>query len=128
MGVLIQTPGALGSIAEQASLTNYSSVTAPAAGGVLASLASPPAGVYQVQIIAGLTGTVAAADQDNIELVVDGSVITVLLLPAVVEGATDSPPFVIQVKTAGTSIQLKAVGAGTATAVYRTMLVATRVE
>ena len=127
MGIAIQTPGALGSIAEQVSLAAYNSTTSPGAGATLANIATPPAGVYSITAYTDLTGTVSATDQDNIQLAIDGVAQITLMVPAVVEGAAISPPFTFQYKTNGTSISLKANSAGTVSSVYRTLLSATRV-
>lgn len=127
MGISIEPPGPGVVPVPAASLSNYGKVTGPAASAVIATITSPPAGVYTVTLYNELSGTVAAADQDNIKLLVDGVTITTLPLSAVIASGDVQPPLTITVKSSGTSIVVEAVGAATGTAVYSSLIIATKV-
>jgi hypothetical protein len=103
--------------------SNHNVTTGPAAGATLASLTGLAAGRYDITVYAYLAGTVTAADADNVELLVDGSVTDVLAVPPVA-AASGVPGQKFEHITTTGAIKLQAVGAGGGSAVYHTLLVA----
>jgi hypothetical protein len=102
---------------------NHNSTTTPGSGAALASLAVAP-GRYLVAAYAYYGGTVSTVTEaDNIGLYIDGSLLTALSLVGV---AATGPanPFRFTVVTTTGAIALKAIGAGTASSVYKTLLTA----
>lgn len=104
------------------SLTNSATVTGPAAGATIASIVLP-AGTWLIGWTVGYgAGAVAAAEQNNMQLT--GLAAN---LPAIIPGVANQQVIQQQVTltTAGTTIAVKAIGAGTATAQYEAELTAT---
>lgn len=103
--------------------SNYAAAAAPAAGAAIVSLAVP-AGTYEVAIEAYYTGTVAAADNDNIELQSDPVTAAtfvnqgIYLLPGLAAAANAVAPTRRIIVTAQSTIKVIAVGAATASSVY----------
>jgi hypothetical protein len=101
-------------------------VTAPGAGAVIASIAaaSLAAGVYEVRVKAGVSNN-AVADLSNMELQRGG----VDLVSPIPEGASGSDEeVVLNVAVDGAqALEVKAIGAGTASIEYAATIVATRV-
>lgn len=129
MGIEITPPGPAESLAPATSLGVYGSVTGPAAGATIAAVTTPAAGAYSVTVYVELTGTVAAADQDNLQLFDDNVVVTRVPASASISSGNVNPQFNFQVVTDGIhNIIVKAAAAGTGTAVYNVTLVVTRVE
>ena len=115
------------------SLAAGSKTANPGAGASVATLTTPTAGFYQVQIWAGLSGTVAAVDATNFEFRKGNTVITVLAVSGNGTGASASNtavgPFTFFVNLDGnTSITVNATAAATASSVYHCTMVATRVS
>ena len=127
MGVQIQPPGPAVSPVPVASLFNYGSVTDPGALATIASISSPGAGTYSVTAYPEVSGTTAAADEDNMQLVVDGTVKSTIPVPSNVTTGGQGQPVTAVVQTTGTSIAVRSVAAGTSTAVYSCLIVATKV-
>lgn len=101
------------------------SAAGPVAGTVLSTLPNLILGhIYQVTCYAYYTGTVTAADQDNIGLYVDGNIADTLLLIGQAGGASESisPQRFIHLTTTGI-IQLRAIANAGVAAVYHTNLV-----
>src|SRR5215472_10757265 len=109
------------------SLFNFGAVTGPAAGAAIVSIPNVPAGFYHVEVSAYLSGTLAAADTDNIRLqtpAVGGGQQNDPALP--LEQVANAPiPLLeigrIQLPATGT-VSVNAIGAGTGTAVYHVLL------
>lgn len=95
---------------------NEGSVTSPAAGAVIASIAGVPAGTYNVNWTVELAGTIAAADSNNFELSSPAGVVLVSVNPAVA-GDYPQPSIEVTSATAGTWT-VKAVALGTVGAIY----------
>ena len=91
-------------------------VVAPGAGAVIAQLTGLPAGEYEVTWTVGLAGAAAAADANNFELFDTAGNVIQSINPGL---AGDYPQnnAVITV-TAGQTIGVKAIGAGTAGVTY----------
>lgn len=102
--------------------SNHNVTTGPAASAVLASLTGLAPGRYSITVYTYLAGTVTAADADNMELLVDGSVTDVLAVPPVAADG-DVPPQQFEHITTTGAIKVQAVGAGGGSAVYHTLLV-----
>lgn len=104
------------------SLTAEGSVTGPAAGATIASIVLP-AGTWVIGWTVGYgAGAVAAAEQNNMQLTGPASPV-----PAIIPGVANTQQIQQQVvlTTPGTTIAVKAIAVGTATAVYTAQLVAT---
>lgn len=102
--------------------SNHDVHTGPGASAALAHLTGLTQGRYSVTVYAYLSGTVTAADADNIELLVDGSVTDVLDVPPVAATGPVPAQTFEHITSAGT-IGLQAIGAGGASALYHTLLV-----
>ncbi len=114
MGVSVAPPGPADPVAATPSLAAFGSVVGPAGGGTIAQIVAPPAGVYELLIYNGLSGTITVAEQDNLRLVVNAVTIVTLPIDAVADTTANSPPLRLIVRNA----------AGVAAA-YTTLLVAT---
>lgn len=103
-----------------------SKVTAPGAAGQLASAAAVPQGMTRVDIYASFTGAApAAADAANINLRLGGNVLWAVPVDPI-QNTPQLFSYTIQVSAAAT-VDLVAIGAGTAAVVYQTQLVCTPV-
>ena len=102
--------------------SNHNVTTGPAANAALAQLTGLPAGRYAVTVYAYFSGTVTAAEADNIQLLVDGAQTDVLAV-APVAAAGDVEPLTFEHLTTTGAIALEAVGAAGGAAVYHTLLV-----
>jgi len=102
------------------------SVTSPAANTVIASIAAPAAGAYQVYVTFNLAGTVTqGTDNNNIKLIANGA--TLATLDNTIQ-ATEQifGPFYVQANGSN-PIQLQTVGAGTAGSIYSATITATEI-
>jgi hypothetical protein len=127
MGISVEPPGPVDSLAPAGSVINFGSVTAPGAAGLITAVTPTVAGTYQVRIIFNLQGTPSAADINNIKLVVNGSTKSTLVLsPAVTSNGADLDITLNIAWTAG-SIAVEAVAAGTAGAIYSCNMIVTQV-
>ena len=109
------------------SLSLYGTAAAPGAGGAVVSIPNVPAGVYFATVWALLSGTLAAADQDNIQLRVPAvgggqqAAWTILVVPTANIWA---PPLKIARLVIGATgaVSVNAIAASTAGSVYRAFL------
>jgi hypothetical protein len=99
---------------------------APAIGAAIVTVAAPPAGTYEVQVLTSFDGAVAAAEINNMELREGASVRSVLLCPSVANVVTPVRTFLI-VLDGVTAVSVNATGAGTAAVGYNAELVLVRV-
>ena len=103
--------------------SNHAATTGPAAAAALAGLTGLTPGRYAIDVYAYLSGTVTAADADNIQLLIDTVQTDVVPVPPVAStGAVVKASFE-HLTTTGV-IALEAVGNAGASAVYHTTLVA----
>lgn len=93
----------------------------PAAGATVVTLAGLPAGDYQVSWTVELSGTLAAADANNFQLLNGASVVAASENLAVA-GVYPQQGIVVTVPAAG-SVTVQAIALGTIGAVYRATLV-----
>lgn len=115
------------------SLANGAKTAAPAAGAALATITTPPAGYYQVDIWAGLSGTVAAVDASNFQLQKNSTVVAVLAVSGNGTGAsasnTANGPYQFFVNLDGaTTLTVNATATSTASSVYHCTMVATKLN
>jgi hypothetical protein len=106
------------------SLVATGSVTAPGVTGVIASIAAPPEGVYEVVVHVALTGTAETA-LTNLRLRENA---TVRRGPAFL--STIAMRIVIpqvEVNAGGGNLDVVAIAAATAGAIYNVTLIATRI-
>jgi len=127
MGIAIQPPGPAAAPVPAASLVNYGQVTAPGALTFIANIPTPAPGTYALNIYAQLSGTPGAADRDNIQLDIDNTAITTLPLAAGITAEDIQPVMQLVVKTIGTNIVVRSIGAGAAGSIYTCLIVATKV-
>jgi hypothetical protein len=98
-------------------------VVAPAAGATIAVTAALVGGTYTVNWNVGLQGAAAAADANNFQLVDANGVVLGSINPG---AAGDYPQDQAEVTIAnGTTISVKAIGAGTAAVTYSAQIDAT---
>lgn len=91
-------------------------VVAPGAGATIVQLTGLPAGTYSITWTVGLVGAAAAADADNFQLFDTAGNILASINPG---AAGDYPQQGTEVTiTAGQTIGIKAIGAGTAGVTY----------
>lgn len=105
--------------------------SAPGAGAALATLSTPRAGYYQVDVWAGLSGTVAAIDATNFEFRKGSTAVCSLAVSGNGTGAsasnTASGPYTFFVDLDGaTTISVNATAASTASSVYHCTMIATK--
>jgi len=110
------------------SFSVYGSATAPGAGAAISSIASAqlPAGYYQIDVEASIdAGAPAAADRDNME-VREGATTIKRIVVNPVSNTVPARVSVRRVLDGATNVSVNAVGAGTASVVYRASITATR--
>jgi len=98
-------------------------VTAPVAAQQIAVTAALGTGLYEVSVLAYLSGTPAAGDADNIALLngaVQAGVIPLIPAEAVM------PAWTVRLRGAGLPLAVAAIGAGTAAAGYHAAIIATQ--
>lgn len=122
-----------GGLIRNESLAAGSKTANPGVGASVATITTPPAGYYQVQIWAGLSGTVAAVDATNFEFRKGSSVLTVLAVSGNGTGASTSNsasgPFTFFVNLDGaTTLTVNATAAATASSVYHCTMIATKLN
>lgn len=93
------------------------SVTSPAAGATVVTLGTVPAGEYTVNWSVELSGTLAAAEQDNFQLNVVG-LLTVGSINEPTANVFTQPSEVIVVPAGGATVKINAINLGTVGAVY----------
>lgn len=118
----VQRVGIAGLQTNTGTLQNSASVTAPAAGATITSVTLTP-GQWAVSWSVMLAGTPAAGDANNFRLVIGSSVLT-SINPGSVGGPWGQAPVEVTVPV-NTNAIIKAVGAGTAGAIYTAQLSAT---
>jgi hypothetical protein len=118
------TPAAL---TAQASQISYGSVTSPGVAALITAVTPTAAGIYQVQIVFGLGGTVSASDLNNIKLLVNGSTKSILGLHAILAGGGSEVEYILNIAWTAGSIAIEAVAAGTTGAIYTCNLIVTQV-
>lgn len=107
------------------SVANAASATNPTANTAIATITTPAAGVYSVQVWAMGTGTIAAGDAFNMDFRVDGTSIAKMPVPAVANVPV-STTFVMTVNGAQSFTVNAVANASGASAVYFAQLVATK--
>jgi hypothetical protein len=127
MGIEVSPPGPADPITPAASAVVTGTVTSATAGQIIATTAVLPAGIYAVSLITELNGTIGGGDQDNMELLVGASVVAVLVFGNITSTNFQYPPINVTVPAGGSTISVVAVALATASAVYRAMIVATKV-
>lgn len=110
---------------DTAGLANSGTVTSPAAGATIASVAAVPAGEYTVSWLAELSGTVGAPEVNNFGLYVGAVLQTASANPGAAGNYPQDPVTVI-VPAGGATVAIKAVVLGTVGAVYDANLSLTR--
>jgi hypothetical protein len=106
--------------------------TAPTAGTAVATVTTPPAGLYEVSGTLSISGTtVAAADSNNMQLK-QGSTVKLTNIPIAVNSTTGTPgavPFgpVILNLDGATSVTINAVANATGSSIYAAQLICRQV-
>lgn len=108
------------------SIVKYGTKTNPQAGDAVVSSGNLTAGRYRIVVVTKPSGTVAAGDADNVQLLnTTGGTVSVLMTSKTADSPTTSPDIWLDFHTAGTvSVVAVANGSGTA-AVYGAMMVLT---
>lgn len=108
---------------ENASRQVRGTATAPAAGAAVATLAAPPAGFYEITVLARYGGTADVID--NMELKVGATSILVLPVLPVANGSV--VPIKVLVKLDGASaVTVNAIALGGAGSVFVAHIIATK--
>lgn len=118
-------------IARNTSLATGAKTAAPGVGAALATLTTPPAGYYRIEIWTGLSGTLAAVDASNFELRYGATVVAVLANSGAItaSGNADAGPFTLHKALDGaTTVTVNATAASTASSVYHCTLIATKLD
>lgn len=103
--------------------TDPNKTTAPAANAVLAAFTSRPRGTYDLTVYACFYAAAPqAADAANIQLRV-GSTVQFAIPVAPIQNQWQTFKYKVKVPPAGATIDLQAIGAGTASVTYMTQLV-----
>ena len=99
------------------------SVVAPGAGAAIVTTAALAGGTYDVQWSVGLQGAAAVADSNNFQLFSGATLLETSVNPGV---AGEYPQQTVRVTVAaGTTLSIKALGAGTAGVTYSATITAT---
>lgn len=107
--------------------TASAATTTPGAGAVLASIAAPPAGVYRVQVTIVLSGTAETA-LANLRLRENGATVADALPSLSAAAGPLTLTFDrVEVNEGGGNLDVIAIAAATAGAIYSVVLQATRV-
>ncbi len=120
---IVATPPAA-SLVDSLGATNR--VVAPVAGGAIVTVAAPPAGTYEVEVLTSYDGAVAAVEINNLELREGVVVVSALLAPSVANVVTPVRTFKL-VLDGATAVSINATGAGTAGVGYNAELVLRRI-
>lgn len=99
---------------------------APAANAAIVTVAAPPAGTHEVEVLTSYDGAVAAAEINNMELREGASVRSVLLAPSIANVVTPVRTFILVLNGAD-AVSVNATAAGTAAVGYNAELVLRRV-
>lgn len=108
------------------SIVKYGTKANAQAGDVVVGSGKLSAGRYRIVVVTKPSGTIAAADADNVQLLnPSGGTVSVLMMSKTADSPTVLPEIVMEFYTAGTvNVVAVANAAGTA-AVYGAMIVAT---
>ena len=101
--------------------SNHAATTGPAASAALAAPVGLTPGRYAIDVYASLSGTVTAAEADNVQLLVDGTQTDVVIVAPVANGPAVKQSF--EHLTATGAIALEAVANAGGSAIYHTLLV-----
>lgn len=107
------------------------SVTSPGAGVEIASVSSLGQGFYQVEIHAFIGGTTAAVDATNLRLEINDGATTqkdmIIVAVAGTTGASGVTKYRVNLNlSANSKIAVQTSGAGTASAIYSAVILATK--
>lgn len=109
-----------------ASLNAVGTAAAPLLGGVVATLAAPPAGTYRIDFTCGFSGATAEAIPNNMALQVGGVVTNTPVLTGAA-GSQVSTSNVVAVLNGAQALTVNAIAAATALTVYNASITATRI-
>lgn len=127
MGIEITPPAAGVTLPPQASLTAFASITAPGAGGALGTVVAPPAGTYKARVYVSLTGTLTAAEVNNVKLLANGATVAILAIAGAAAAGQVQPPFELDFTANGVNnVVVQAIAGGGVAAVYSVTLILTR--
>lgn len=105
---------------------------APSAGTAVATIASSslPAGLYDIEVHIGMSGTLAAVDVSNMDLRIGGTTVVPALAYTSTNTSNDvAGPFKFRSGLSGSqSVSVNAVASATASSVYSATIVATQVN
>jgi hypothetical protein len=127
VGISVEPPGPVDSLAPAGSVINFGSVTSPGAAGLIVAVTPTVPGTYQVRIIFNLQGTVSASDLNNIKLVVNGSTKSTLVMSPAVTGNGADLDLTLNIAWTAGSIAIEAVALSTTGAIYSCNMIVTQV-
>ncbi len=115
-----------GASAPVASLFAFGTQTGPLAGTNIASMVAPAPGLYAMTLLNEVSGTVTAAEQDNLRLAVNAvTVISGLPLPAGAAAGGQAQPISANVRVPAGNVSVQAKGNAGVAAVYTSLIIAT---
>lgn len=115
-------PTSVTSLPSGSGLTAYGRSVAPGAGVAVATIAAPGAGFYDIEVETSFGLTVAAGDEDNMQLQIAAGVVNKLIAPPIANQQPNSYRVRRVAVLAGQAITVNAVGAATAGAIYKAMI------
>jgi len=127
MGISVEPPGPADPITPQTSHASFGSVTGPAAGGTIIATAALPAGVYKVDLYLRISGTITAAEENNMQLLNGAAVQNQLPVQAPAATVAADPPITQYKASNATTFSVQAIAAAGVAAVYTVLIVATQV-
>lgn len=101
-------------------------VTAPGAGATVASLNISTTGYYRIVVTAGFGATAESTAIDNFQLKVNGSVVGTIPVANVANTQSQPLEFFANVTAGSPAITVVAIGAASASSVYKATILATR--
>lgn len=106
-------------------LVVYDSAASPAAGGTVVTTSALTAGRYRATVTTQTSGTVTAADFNNVQLMSGtGTVATLVQIPTANSPWTN-PALEVTVAAPGAAVLVTAIGSASTSAVYNAQLVVT---
>ncbi len=127
MGISIAPPGPEDTIAPQKSRSAIGSQTGPGAGGVIVNISTIAGLVYRVDVLVQLTGTLTAAELNNVKVVNGGTSIALIPTDNAVAAAQESPAVTCFAIGDGNPISVQAIAAAGVAAVYSAALIVTQI-
>lgn len=106
-----------------ASVVTYGGTAAPGTASTIAATSTLPAGQYRCTVTAYVSGTAAAGDLNNLQLLVGGTASGRLMLVPVINTIFQNPPITVSFADPASVIAVGCPGAAGATSTYNVQMV-----